>query len=75
MAKPKSHLEMAERHVREGEQRIAEMRARLDQLEAHGYANAADLARDLLKTLVQTQRLAEDHLAMERRLGHLWKPI
>ncbi len=66
MAKNEGHLEQAERHVREGARRIADLEGRIDELERDGHAKAAALAKDLLQTLEKTQELAVEHLNIER---------
>jgi hypothetical protein len=70
MAENESHLQQAERHVREGALRIADMESRIDELERDGHANAAALAKQLLQTLEKTQELAIEHLNIERQHAH-----
>lgn len=70
MAGNETHLQQAERHVREGARRIADLEARIDELERDGHANAAVIAKELLETLEKTQELAIDHLNIERRMRH-----
>jgi Fe2+ or Zn2+ uptake regulation protein len=58
---PEDHLTQAQRHVREGEQRVADQRQRIAQLAADGH-DTTD-AEALLATLEQTLALMRDHLA------------
>ncbi len=62
---PKDHLTQAQRHVREGEQRVADQRQRIAQLAADGH-DTTD-AEALLATLEQTLALMRDHLAQEEQ--------
>jgi hypothetical protein len=66
MKEQETPLAIAERHVREAEARIAHQRAILDELTRHGHAQAAVLAQSVLDTMLETLRLAEEHLAFER---------
>lgn len=61
-----SKLEVAERHVREGRERVAHQRATLEHLERDGHQEAAREARELLSTLEVSLRLAEEGLERER---------
>jgi hypothetical protein len=60
-----SKLEMAKRHVREGRERVAHQRAILEHLERDGHQEAAREARELLSTLGESLRLAEESLERE----------
>ena len=68
MAQNEGHLEQAQRHVREGARRIADLKVRIDELERHGHVRAAALARELLQTLEKTQELAIEHLNIEHEM-------
>jgi hypothetical protein len=65
MADAEAHIERAERHVQEGAQRIAELRSKIAELDYHGHTQAAALAKQLLHTLEETQKLAIEHLRIE----------
>jgi hypothetical protein len=58
----KSLIEIAKRHVRDGEERVAQQRAVVSQLEQGREAARADLARALLVTLEISLDLARDDL-------------
>jgi hypothetical protein len=58
----KSLIEIANRHVRDGEEKVARQRAVVAQLEHDGEAARADLARALLITLETSLGLACDDL-------------
>ena len=59
-------LEQAERHVREGEDRVERIMALIDRLETQGRKDEAIEARTLLALLQETLRLARQHLDHER---------
>ena len=59
---------MAERHVREGDRRMSELRTRISELERDGYEDAAHNARSLLFIFEETQRFALNHLCYKREL-------
>jgi hypothetical protein len=59
--------QMAERHVREGEKRVARQEALVAELDRDGHGDAAARARDLLTTLRQSLQLAREHAEHERR--------
>src|SRR5215469_18584844 len=56
-------LEMGERHVREGEQRVLRQMELIAELEAAGRHDTARVARELLTTLTKTLNTARAHLA------------
>ena len=58
-------LEMAERHVREGEQRVLRQMELIAELELAGRHDTARMARELLATLTDTLDTARAHLALE----------
>lgn len=62
---PEDHLTQAQRHVREGEQRVVDQRHRIAQLAADGH-DTTD-AHKLLATLEQTLALMRNHLAQEEK--------
>lgn len=66
MAGNEDKLGEAERHVREGEQQIARLKAQIAKLENDGHFGAAEEPRRLLATFEQTQRLHVEHLELER---------
>jgi hypothetical protein len=59
------HLARAEAHVREGERHIAEQQSRIDALERDGHSAAAAQARELMRTLLDSQTL---HVANRDRM-------
>ena len=65
MPLPEDHLTQAQRHVREGEQRVANLRHRIAQLAKDGH-DTTD-ADALLATLEHTLALMRDHLAQEEQ--------
>ena len=70
MADSEDHLARAERHVREGANRIADLKTRIAELELHGHQSAVAVAKELLHTLEKSQKLAIEHLRIERK----WHP-
>ena len=61
-------LAQAERHVREGEQRVAEQIDRLAQMKADGdSAHLIAAAETVLATLQRTLELSHEHLAFEQQ--------
>lgn len=64
MTNPNDHLALAERHVREGEQRVAQQIARIEQLAADGHDTTG--AEKFLETLMQSLALMRQHLQLER---------
>jgi len=69
MDESENHLERAERHVRQGATRIDDLKARIAELELHKHARAAAVARELLHTLEESQKLAIEHLRIERQFA------
>ena len=65
-------LEMAERHVREGEERVERIMALLDRLETDGQYDSVRQARDLLALMQVHLRLARQHLDNELNLAQRW---
>jgi hypothetical protein len=59
-------LQMTERHVREGEQRIANQKALIARLKHVGHAVPIDAAVDFLGQMEDFQRLSVEHLDRER---------
>ena len=66
MSNQETLVELAERHVREGEARIARQRAILDDMVRDGHPQAAHMAQIVLDTMLRTLQLAQAHLAFER---------
>lgn len=63
MAQPvESTLEMARRHVREGEGRVARLETIVADLERKGYADSAALGRTALETVRTSLREMKRHL-------------
>ena len=60
-------LAMAERHVREGEQRVLRQMELIAELELAGRRDTARIARELLATLTKTLNTARAHLTQERK--------
>lgn len=61
-----THLEQAERHIREGEDRVARLAALLEELGRHGQHKAAEEAKRTLISLRCSLELARDHLQIGR---------
>ncbi len=59
-------LELAQRHVLEGEDRVARQRAVIATMERDHHAETAATAREVLATLEESLRLAKQHLEAER---------
>lgn len=55
-------LEMAQRHVVEGQERVARQQAMIAQLERDGHENMLPQARGLLSEMIDSQCLAEKHV-------------
>ncbi|MBL6459469.1 hypothetical protein JMJ55_29595 [Belnapia sp. T6] len=66
MDPPEDALAMAERHVREGEGRVARQIAIVEQMNGDNRPEAAAAARTLLVTLETTLDLMREHLRIER---------
>ena len=64
MAAPETRLEMAERHVREGERHVANQREILEHLSEHGHST--ELAERLLSNLEGLLAMHREHLARIR---------
>jgi hypothetical protein len=62
VAQPETGLEMARRHVAEGEARCARQREIIAEMVADNHPNAAVVARQVLATLETTLTLMRDHL-------------
>ena len=61
----------AERHVWQGEARVADQEERVKRMQERGYTERAiKTGQILLATLEQTLELARTHLRFERRKGH-----
>jgi len=67
-AEGENNLARAQRHVEEGAKRIANLKARIAELHEHGHFGPAAIAKELLQTLEETQRLATEHLRIELEL-------
>ena len=63
---PETPLAQAERHVREGEARVARQREIVAEMEKDNHPYAAEMARTLLDTLLRTLELEKQHLEIER---------
>ena len=61
-------LDMAERHVREGQERLREQELLLDQLAERGPVYLIGLANQLLRSMQDFQRIAEEHRDLLREL-------
>ena len=59
-------LAQAERHVREGAERVERQTAIHAKLVRDGHETEADQARAVLETLKETLAIARDHLRIER---------
>jgi hypothetical protein len=66
-------LHFAERHVVEGAERVAKQQARIGKMVERGmnHPEIIKMARSSLATLKDSQRLAIDHLNMERKKARL----
>ena len=60
------HLNRTERHVREGERRVARQAALVEILERNGHSSLVPEARKLLTTLQRCVELARHNLVIER---------
>jgi DNA-binding ferritin-like protein len=63
---PGTALHIAERHVREGQQRIARQREIIEEMERDGHKRTAQVARTVLVQLVRALEPAQQHLREER---------
>ena len=61
-----THLDQAERHIRDGEDRVARLAMLLDALGGRGHHKAAEEARRTLMSLRCSLELARDHLQIGR---------
>jgi hypothetical protein len=61
MSGHESHLQEAERHIGEFEERIARQEARIEELERGNHHDAAKRARELLATFHETLRVGREH--------------
>ena len=59
-------LAMCERHVAEGEARVARQQEIIAEMERDGHTETAARARNLLATFCDTLALARHHLEIER---------
>ena len=65
---PETVLEMARRHVREGEERLARQMTIVQGLERNNHPEAAALGRKVLETIRSSLDLSKHHLRdLERR--------
>ena len=66
MDPPEDALARAERHVREGEERVARQLAIVEEMDRDDHPEAAAMAREVLATLRSTLDLMRGHLRTER---------
>lgn len=66
MSPPEDPRALAERHVREGEARVARQLVLIEELERDNHPEAAAVARAVLATLQTTLGLMRDHLRTEQ---------
>ena len=66
MDPPEDPLAMAERHVREGEVRVARQLVIIEEMDRDNHPEAAAMGRVVLVTLQATLDLMRGHLRMER---------
>ncbi len=59
-------LQLAQRHVLEGEDRIARQRTLIETMERDHHLETAATARGILATMEESLRLAKQHLEAER---------
>jgi hypothetical protein len=59
---PETELQVAERHVREGEERIARQEALIRELDRDGHPATAEMGRKVLVTLNESLGLARAHV-------------
>jgi hypothetical protein len=62
VTQPETGLEMARRHVAEGEARCARQREILAEMVADNHPHTAEVAKQVLTTLETTLALMRDHL-------------
>ena len=62
MDKPESALEAAQRHVREGEERIAQQQGLIERLARDGHEHLLPAARELLAQIEHAHGLSCEHL-------------
>ncbi|MBL6454571.1 hypothetical protein JMJ55_04490 [Belnapia sp. T6] len=65
MNPPEDALALADRHVREGEERVTRQLAIIDEMDRDNHPEAAAIARVVLATLQTTLDLMREHLRME----------
>ena len=61
--------EQAQRHVLEGEERVARQRALIEEMDRDEHPVVADQARRILETMEQTLRLSRQHLEAIKGTG------
>ena len=66
---PEDTIAMAERHIREGEARIARQIAVIEEMDRDNHPEAAARGRQVLVTLQRTLDLAREHLRIEQDLA------
>lgn len=59
-------VSMARRHVTEAERHVADLKRILEELVQDKHPEQAELARRVLRTMEDSLRLAQDHLAREQ---------
>jgi hypothetical protein len=60
-------IAQSERHIREGTERVARHKARIEKMERDGHSQAAIEARKVPATMERTLELAHEHLRIERK--------
>ena len=66
MESSESPLEQAQRHVTEGEQRIAKQKTLIEELKRDGHEDMLPAAHELLAQMQTVQRLGNEHLQREK---------
>jgi uncharacterized coiled-coil protein SlyX len=75
MMAPETELQTAERHVREGERRIARQEALIRELDRGGHpAATAEIARKVLAAMNESLVLARTHVARLKAQMRLGRP-
>ena len=72
MGEPDYATELAERHVREAEERVAQQTALADRLDEAGRGWAAEEARKMLEPMLLSLEIARAHLVIVRALTGLY---
>lgn len=61
-SRPEAEIEIAQRHVREGAERVARMVQIIDEMDRHNHPKTAATGRSLLETMRVTLDMAKRHL-------------